>query len=93
MTDPTTWLQIGATALISSSMGGVIGGLIAWGGVSIRLDHLESKMARLADNVVYKDVCEQCRHHGDDRHLALAKDIDEIKQDIKDLLKVNGVKQ
>ena len=93
MMDPTTWVQIGATGLISSAMGGVIGGLVAWGGIRIRLDHLENKMAILSDKVVFKDVCEQCRAHTEDKHDSIAKDIDEIKKDIKDLLKVNGVRQ
>lgn len=82
----THWLQIGATALVSSAMGGVIGGLVAWGGIRIRLDHVEQKVARIAATVVFKDVCEQCRKNGEDRQHGIEDDIKEIKQDIKALL-------
>lgn len=85
------WLQIAGTALISSGMGGVIGGLVAWGGIRIRLDHLEKKMGQLSRSVVYKDVCDRCAAHAEEKHRDIQSDIREIKIDIKELLKVNGV--
>jgi hypothetical protein len=73
-------------------MGGVIGGLVAWGGIRIRLDHLEGKISSLSNSVVYKDVCEQCRHNSDDRQKNIDDGIREIKRDLKSLLVAAGRK-
>jgi len=80
------WFNIAITAMISSTLGGVIGGLVAWGGIRIRLDHLEKKMTCLSQTVVYKDVCAQCRTAATSRENRIEKDITEIKTDIKSIL-------
>ena len=72
--------------IVSALLGGVMGGLVAWGGIRIRLDHLERKMSSLSKSVVYRDTCEQCRTNIDGRHTEIKDDIREIKGDIKKLL-------
>lgn len=86
MTDPTHWFNLAAAAFISSGVGGVIGGLVAWGGIRIRLDHLEKKVACLSASVVFKDVCQQCRDNASERESRVEQDIKDIKNDIKTLL-------
>jgi hypothetical protein len=80
------WIEMTITALISSIMGGVLGGLVAWGGIRIRLDHVEQKVLSLSSTVVYKDVCEQCRYASANQRHQVNEDIREIKRDVKRLL-------
>lgn len=83
----TNWFNIIATAVLSSTFGGLIGGLVAWGGIRIRLDHLEKKMGRLSQSVVYKDICEKCREGSDNREKRIESDIAEIKNDLRLLVR------
>lgn len=83
---PTSWFNILITAIISSTFGGVIGGLVAWGGIRIRLDHLEQKLTGLSNTVVYKDVCQQCQTAAVGREKRIEQDITEIKTDLKIIL-------
>lgn len=87
MMDVSGWIHIIITALITACVGGVIGGLVAWGGIRIRLEHIESKLLSISKTVVYKDVCEQCRKNVEDRQASVKQDIEEIKKDVKELLK------
>jgi hypothetical protein len=73
-------------AIISSLVGGSVGGLVAWGGIRIRLDHLENKVKSLGDAVVYKDVCEKCQHGNEKSTSGIERAIEEIRNDIKCIL-------
>jgi hypothetical protein len=70
-------------AIVSGSVGGSIGGLVAWGGIRVRLDHLETKVACMANSVVYKDVCQISRTTYERQHGEILGALKEIRQEIK----------
>jgi hypothetical protein len=70
-------------AVVSGLVGGSIGGLVAWGGIKIRLEHLESKVACMATSVVYKDVCQVSRTAYERQHAEILDALKEIRQEIK----------
>ena len=78
------------SALIASGVGGVLGGLITWGGIRVRIEHLEQSIENFRGSVVFRDVCEQCRKNIGDRQTGIEEDLKEIKSDIKELLKYVG---
>jgi hypothetical protein len=70
-------------AVVSGLVGGSIGGLVAWGGIKIRLEHLESKVACMATSVVYKDVCQVSRTAYERQHAEILDTLKEIRQELK----------
>lgn len=84
--EPISWFEIVIAAVASSVVGGVIGGLVAWGGIRIRLDHLEKKMSCLSRSVIYKDVFQQHEAVATEREKRIEDDIKDIKKDLKIIL-------
>jgi uncharacterized membrane protein YeiH len=70
-------------AVVSGLVGGSIGGMVAWGGIKIRLEHLEDKIACMGTSVVYKDVCQVSRTAYERQHVEILDALKEIRQEIK----------
>ena len=76
-------IEIAFTAVMSGVCGGLIGGLIAWGGIRVRLNNLEAKAKDLGDSVVYKDVFEQFQFNVNKSVLNIESDIREMRAEIR----------
>jgi hypothetical protein len=70
-------------AVVSGLVGGSIGGMVAWGGIKIRLEHLEDKIACMETSVVYKDVCQVSRMAYERQHAEILDALKEIRQGLK----------
>ena len=85
-------LETIAGKLISIGAAALIGTAAAWGVMKQKIASMEKRLDSMARNVVYRDTCAQCKTNQNDKYAHLAKLIEEVRNDVKDLLRGNGSK-